>query len=388
MTKELYQHGSLRICKRVRGPSVWEFRYWKREPDGRRRMKTLVAGSLDEYPTEAAIREKLHGLLLEINTNVPHRERPRMSMLLDRFVREEHLLEIVVEKKQVPEGLHYSSARGYLTVVNKYLRPRWGEMAIEEVKPMALQQWLRELPVAPKTRANIRALLHRLYERAMLWELISTQRNPIELIEVKGAGRRRMLPTVLTLVQFQAIRDRLEDPLKTMVSVAQCTGLRVSEVLALQWRDFDFEGLTFKVSRGIVNGRVDTVKTEFSEDFLPLDPELAKVLLAWREKSPPTSAGWVFANPATSKPYYSSYSRPSFKRVSEELGIRFGWHTFRHTYRSWLDATGAPIGVQQKLMRHAQVATTMNIYGNALMDSKREANLKIVRMVFPEVPAA
>src|SRR5204863_6115993 len=58
-----------------------------------------------------------------------------------------------------------------------------------------------------------------------------------------------------------------------------------------------------------------------------------------------------------------------------------GWHTFRHTYRSLLDAVGAPIGVQQKLMRHAQVSTTMNIYGDAQMESKREANSKVVRMV-------
>ena len=57
-----------------------------------------------------------------------------------------------------------------------------------------------------------------------------------------------------------------------------------------------------------------------------------------------------------------------------------GWHTFRHTYRSWLDDTGAPVGVQQKLMRHAQVSTTMNIYGNALMGAKREANSKVVKM--------
>ena len=53
-----------------------------------------------------------------------------------------------------------------------------------------------------------------------------------------------------------------------------------------------------------------------------------------------------------------------------------GWHTFRHTYRSWLDDTGAPMGVQQKLMRHAQISTTMNVYGNALMEAKREANSK------------
>ena len=58
-----------------------------------------------------------------------------------------------------------------------------------------------------------------------------------------------------------------------------------------------------------------------------------------------------------------------------------GWHTFRHTYRSWLDDTGAPIGIQQKLMRHAQVSTTMNVYGNALMESKREANTAVVRKI-------
>jgi NAD(P)-dependent dehydrogenase (short-subunit alcohol dehydrogenase family) len=58
-----------------------------------------------------------------------------------------------------------------------------------------------------------------------------------------------------------------------------------------------------------------------------------------------------------------------------------GWHTFRHTYRSWLDETGAPMGVQQKLMRHAQISTTMNVYGNALMEAKREANAAVVRRI-------
>ena len=53
----------------------------------------------------------------------------------------------------------------------------------------------------------------------------------------------------------------------------------------------------------------------------------------------------------------------------------------RLRYRSLLDASGAPVGVQQKLMRHAQVSTTMDIYGGALMDAKREANSKVARMV-------
>jgi site-specific recombinase XerD len=56
-----------------------------------------------------------------------------------------------------------------------------------------------------------------------------------------------------------------------------------------------------------------------------------------------------------------------------------GWHSFRHTYRSLLDAVGVPIGVQQKLMRHAQVSTTMDTYGDAFMDSKREANTAAIK---------
>jgi integrase len=63
-----------------------------------------------------------------------------------------------------------------------------------------------------------------------------------------------------------------------------------------------------------------------------------------------------------------------------ELGLgRIGFHTFRHTYRAWLDETGAPVGVQQKLMRHAHVSTTMDQYGNASALAKRKANRPIVQ---------
>lgn len=48
-----------------------------------------------------------------------------------------------------------------------------------------------------------------------------------------------------------------------------------------------------------------------------------------------------------------------------------------------LDDGGTPVGVRQKLMRHAQVSTTMNTYGNAQMESKRQANSKVARMVLP-----
>jgi len=60
---------------------------------------------------------------------------------------------------------------------------------------------------------------------------------------------------------------------------------------------------------------------------------------------------------------------------------RVGWHDLRHCYRTWLDETGAPVGVQKDLMRHASITTTMNIYGRAAERAKRSAHGNVVQML-------
>jgi integrase len=57
------------------------------------------------------------------------------------------------------------------------------------------------------------------------------------------------------------------------------------------------------------------------------------------------------------------------------------WTDFRHTYRSLLDETYTPIGVQQELMPHSNMAATTNVYGNASIKAKQQANSKVVQMV-------
>ncbi len=67
--------------------------------------------------------------------------------------------------------------------------------------------------------------------------------------------------------------------------------------------------------------------------------------------------------------------------IAAGIGPEIGWYTFRHTYRRWLDATGAPLKVQQELMCRASITTTMNVNGKAMPNIKREANSKVVSMV-------
>ena len=57
-------------------------------------------------------------------------------------------------------------------------------------------------------------------------------------------------------------------------------------------------------------------------------------------------------------------------------------HAFRHNYRSWLDAVRTPISVQQKMMRHTDIRTTMNIYGDVVTDEMSTASNKVAELAF------
>jgi integrase len=54
----------------------------------------------------------------------------------------------------------------------------------------------------------------------------------------------------------------------------------------------------------------------------------------------------------------------------------------RHTYRSWIDSVGTALAVQQKLMRHSDIRTTMNVYGDVVDDRTKEAHGKVAALVF------
>jgi integrase len=193
---------------------------------------------------------------------------------------------------------------------------------------------------------------------------------------------------VLSVVQLHLLLKELDEPFRTMVILDLATGLRCSELFALKWCDVLWDDLTLLVRRGIVTGTVSDVKTKYSNAGIPLDPALAEVLLRWhcrtRFKNP---EDWVFASPYVGGklPWYPwGVERRHIILAGIRCGIgRVGWHTFRHTFRTLLDETGAPMKVQQELMRHADIRTTMNVYGKAMDESKRAAHGKVVSLVLP-----
>ncbi len=141
------------------------------------------------------------------------------------------------------------------------------------------------------------------------------------------------------------------------------------------------------VERGIVCQQVDDVKTAESRKKLAINGELLDALKRCKQASEfSTPEDWVFASPVQLGRLPWSYDQiwRTYQKGAGKAGIGgIGTHSLRHTYRSWLDSVGTPVGVQQKLMRHSDIRTTMNVYGDAVSQDMVNAQAKVVRLAMP-----
>lgn len=382
-----YQFGCLQLKKRKKPrPDVWVLRYRKPQPDGSTKLASHMIGTIEQYPTESEAKKATDSFRLSVNPDNPAQYGVSWGALIDRYIGDE-----MPSRK--------STRRGYELLLNNFILPKWGDYAIGGVTSFAVEEWLKSLmrsdgsrPVAPKTKVNIRSLMHTLYICAVRWGFVSAKDNPFSegLIRIKNAGKKLREARVLAIPQFKRLlRHPLlrEEPFRTMVIVTMCLGLRCSELFALKWSDIDHQRRALKVERGVVRNEIDDPKTSDSKAPLPLAPQVGSLLSRWKSRSPFTAPDdFIFASPRRGgkvpyNPHCLQANRLRVAGLEMGLGDGIGWHSFRHTYCSYLDDLGAPLRVQQRLMRHAHAKTTLK-YGDALDKSKRKANQKVVKLVF------
>ncbi len=280
----------------------------------------------------------------------------------------------------------YSTRRGYETWL-KHILPRWGESPITALQARPVELWLESLSKAPKSKVHVRGLIRALWEHAMWRGDVQVQRNPMELVTIEGATKRMRQPRSLTVEEFHKFIEQLEEPFRTIALVCVCFGLRISECLALKWCDVNWLQGRLRVERAIVHQRVDKVKTIYSERKMSIDAEMLEVLKTWRQKTQFfAEEDWIFASPTKLGRLPVSYPWVwrMFQHAADRAGIGgLGTHSLRHSYRSWLDAVGTGVAVQQKLMRHTDIRTTMNLYGDVVTDEMAQAHSKVVRLALP-----
>jgi len=153
------------------------------------------------------------------------------------------------------------------------------------------------------------------------------------------------MPRVLTPGEIRLLLAQLAELYHTMVLVAACLGLRASEIMGLQWQDFNWEDLTVLIRRGVVNGRSGDTKTEASQKSLPIDPRLARSMQElWKRTLHQGPQDWVFANKAGRPRGQQNILHRHLRPAALRAGIgKIGWHTFRHSYSTMLRGAGTDI---------------------------------------------
>jgi integrase len=276
--------------------------------------------------------------------------------------------------------LAFSTQAAYVSYLKSWIVPTWGNHQLREVKAVQVESWLATLPLKNGTKAKIRNIMCSLFSHACRWEF--SDRNPI--IHVRQATQRTTQPVILSNDEITRLLAELPEPAHTAVFVAMATGLRVSELLALQWQDIDFSNHMLTPARGIVDNHVGGLKTAASAAAVPASQEVTDTLARWHDRTlykAPTD--WVFPSPKMGgkQPYWQdSLMRKIVWPAAKRAGIskRIGWHTFRRSLASLLVVESPDMKLTQEILRHANARITMELYAQSTMPAKQELQAKLI----------
>lgn len=345
---------------------------------GNRRTRTI--GTRRELPTKTAARLAAHSLIVDLIQQTPVVAASPAPAVSNVAALVEHY-----RKERMPT--RYSTRRSYNVWLNLYVLPRWGALPITDLQAQPVELWLRSLPLAARSKSELRALMGRLFDCAMWRGDVPTQLNPMSLVRVPGASKRTRKPRSLTVEEFQKMLPHLPEPFRTIALVCACFGLRISECLGLKWGDVNWLDAKLSIQRGVVRNRIGDCKTVGSEQSLFISSEMLDVLKTWRQITHFASeSDWVFASPARigRLPWSADSVNDAYHKAASAAGIaHVSTHSMRHTFRSWLDAVGSSLATQQKLMRHSDIRTTMNVYGQIVTDAMAVAAGKVARLAVP-----
>lgn len=167
-------------------------------------------------------------------------------------------------------------------------------------------------------------------------------------------------------------------PDRSGIAVMLClyTGMRLGELCALKWSDFDFMNGTVTVNRTVqriaVNGAIEktalmetTPKSQCSRRTIPLVAEIIKLLEGFKGNEP-----YVFGGDKALEPRTMQYQ---FKRFLNKAGIEDrNFHILRHTFATNCIESGMDAKILSVLLGHSDVKITLNHYVHPTMEAKRK----------------
>ena len=279
-----------------------------------------------------------------------------------------------------------SSLKDYRNTINKQLIPRFGELKLDELSRQDIIDWIIEKDVSNKRIGNLLSPLRAALNDAVNDELVD--RNILFEWKYKTKEKPKDDPIdPFTAEEQTAILSKLNGHGYNLVKFAFWTGLRTSELCALQWKNIDWNGSRFFVSQAMTQAasEAETTKTKTSKRYVKLLPPALEALKAQKELSFFHESGCVFLNPRTNEPWTGDapIRRTLWTHALKSAGVRYRYpYQTRHTYASMMLSSGEqPLWVASQLGHNGPEMLNRN-YGKWMPSATPDAGSKAVQIFY------
>lgn len=258
------------------------------------------------------------------------------------------------------------------------LRPHFGQMLLTDIKRRHAREYCEQLTCGNRQTNKLLHALKSAIDCAVEDEVIEanplvnfkyTKPDPVKDNQIDPLSRE----------EAEKLLNAIDGPFKNLVKFALWTGLRTSELVALEWSDIDFVRGYARITKAKTQAarQPETTKTAAGLRDVKLLPPAMTALHDQKQHSF-LLGKQIFLN--NNKPYTGDFQIWNhWKRALLKSGIRYrNPYQTRHTYASWLLTAGENINWLSKQMGHTNIATTLKHYARYMPDKDDQSGLKAV----------
>lgn len=254
----------------------------------------------------------------------------------------------------------HSTLRDYQSAIEHHLKPTFGDLPLTELSATDIKGWIGGLSISGKRINNVLVPLRGVLGDAFADGVID--RNPAA--RIKNLPHRFEEPDPLSPQDIVKLLGACDGQVQNLFQFAIWTGLRTSELIALEWGDVDWNRRIARVRRASVRKQVKVPKTQAGERDIKLLPGAMEALEAQKAHSF-LAGGQIFLNPRTGKPWETDQQirKTAWQPAIRRSGIRDrNPYQTRHTFASLCLTVGEDIAWVARQLGHKSMTMTLKRY--------------------------
>lgn len=302
---------------------------------------------------------------------------------------------------QLKHNIKQRSYNSYTNIIENHIKPDLGKYDLDELTPIILQNFIiNQLEkgnlktggrLANSTVILIINILKQSIKEANIFEITTKNNtNKIKLPDLEGTRISAFEKWEQAKLEKYCLNNRINKPAYVGIIICLYTGLRIGELLALTWKDIDFDNCTISISKseyeGKINGKiqisVDTPKTKNSNRIIPIPKQICLILRKIKKK---TRSIYVISTKNNKMVSIRAYQR-TFERILIRLSISYrNFHALRHTFATRALEFGIDVKTVSEILGHKNPTVTLQRYAHSLMSYKRIVMNKFGKLLDPNV---